>query len=214
LRAAGEIEITGGSIMGRKKSKKVNRSKAQESKPVENIKIVLNSGGSVTVTREGPDGKPVTEEKVLEGPERLTAIFFEKCVRAGLELREALTYMGDAVMTIFQLGYIPQDDEFYELTPEQYKKYQSEIKHTTNEKIFMLLPKNPVFQTSSREVGILTEEQITWFDKAQRVMKQYCRDAGKTFDNLEDELTWLTTVMPPNFSDGTRFRRNLLHEVL
>jgi hypothetical protein len=203
--------------MGRKKSNKPGPYKAKKGEQAEKIKIILNSTSSVTVIREGPDGQPITEEKILEGPEQLFLIFVEKCMRAGLDLREALSEVEAAVTTIFQLGYIPADDEFYELTPEQYKKYQSEIKSEikqTNQRIFMMLPKNPIYQTSSREVGILTEEQITWFDKAQKVMKQYCRDAGKTFDNLEDELTWLTTVMPLSFSDGTRFRRNLLHEVI
>ncbi|MDR3170970.1 MAG: hypothetical protein LBU17_04985 [Treponema sp.] len=197
--------------MGRKKSKKLDPYKAKKTKPAA-VKITLKPNSSVTITREGPDGQPITEEKELEGPERLFMIFLEKCIRAGFDLQQALSEIGAAITTIFQLGYIPSDDEFYELTPEQYEKYYTDVEQT-DKKIFMLLSKNPMYQSSSREFEVLTEEQIAWFDKAQKVMKQYCRDAGKTFDNLEDELTWLTTVMPPTFSDGTRFRRNLLHEV-
>jgi hypothetical protein len=163
--------------MGRKKSKRLGPDNIKKTKQVEKIKITLNSSRSVTITREGPDGQPITEEKVLDGPEQLTMVFVEKCVRAGFDFREAFSEVDAAVTMIFQLGYIPSDDEFYELTPEQYEKYQSDMEQT-DKRIFMLLPKNPIYQTSSREVGVLTEEQISWFDKAQKVMKQYCRDAS------------------------------------
>jgi hypothetical protein len=53
-----------------------------------------------------------------------------------------------ALVKIFQMGYLPADDEFYELTPEMYQKYYAEVEQT-KERLFMLLPKNPVYQTTS-----------------------------------------------------------------
>jgi hypothetical protein len=178
---------------------------------MEKIIIKIDKTG-VNVTEAGPDGKPVTRNVTLGKNEALTVTFIEKCMRAGFDLKVAFTEISSAFSSIFTLGYIPADDEFYELTPEQYQKYYVECEKT-NERIYMLLPKDPRYQKTGKEVDVLTEEQIGWFDKAKKIMKQYRRDYNKEFDTIEDELAWLVTVMPADFSSGTKTRRNLLHLV-
>jgi hypothetical protein len=117
-----------------------------------------------------------------------------------------------AIGKIFEMGYLPADDEFYELTPEMYQKYYAEVEKT-EERLFMMLPKNPMYQTSSHEVGIITERQISWFKRAGEIIERYCKDSGKTFKDFEEKLTYCAALMPEEFSRGTKFRRNLLHEV-
>jgi hypothetical protein len=117
-----------------------------------------------------------------------------------------------AIMQVFQTGYLPAEDEFYELTPQQYEKFYAEVKQT-NERLFMVLPKDPRFQTESHEIGVVTEAQISWFKQAGKIIERYCRDSGKTFKNFDEKLAYCATVMPKVFSDGSNARRSLLHEV-
>jgi hypothetical protein len=117
-----------------------------------------------------------------------------------------------AIMQVFQMGYLPAEDEFYELTPDQYEKYYAEVERT-DERLFMLLPQNPRFQTESREIGVLTEAQISWFKRAGEIIERYCKESGKTFKDFDEKLAYCASVMPEVFSDGSKARRSLLHEV-
>jgi hypothetical protein len=124
----------------------------------------------------------------------------------------AMFEVAPAIMQVFQMGYLPAEDEFYELTPQQYEKYYAEVERT-NERLFMLLPQDPRFQTESHEVGVVTEAQISWFKQAGEIIERYCKDSGKTFRNFDEKLAYCATVMPEVFSNGSNARRSLLHEV-
>jgi hypothetical protein len=128
------------------------------------------------------------------------------------DIYELIFEVAPAITQVFQMGYLPSEDEFYELTPEQHEKCCAQIGQT-EERLFMLLPKNPAFQTNSREISVVTERQISWFKRAGEIIEGYCRDSGKTFKNFEEKLAYCATVMPKEFSDGSKTRRNLLHEV-
>jgi hypothetical protein len=180
---------------------------------MEKITIKVGQTGAV-ITETGPDGKPVTRNVTMGKNESLTAMFLGKCVSAGFGIEEAFGEIASAIMTIFEIGYIPSKDEFYELTPKQYKKYYANAElEKTDERIYMLWPKDPEHQESEDVASVLSEEQIAWFDKAKKVIKQYRRDYNKKFTTIEDELAWLVTVMPNEFSAGTKARRDLLHLV-
>ncbi|GHV92687.1 hypothetical protein AGMMS50268_31900 [Spirochaetia bacterium] len=181
----------------------------------ETIKINI-IGDKVFVTQRGPDGRMATTEKRLEPDHKLTVLFMEECMKAGFSMREAWEEIGDAIMKIFECGFIPAEDEFYELTEEQYASFHIQFPgniEKKGERIFMLLPKNPAYQSSSQEVSVISESQLVWFRKAERVIRQYRRDFGMGFCSVDEELTWLATMMPKLFSQGTRIRRNLLRKV-
>jgi hypothetical protein len=128
------------------------------------------------------------------------------------DIHEMLFELAPAITQVFQMGYLPSEDEFYELTPEQYEAFYAQVERT-EERLFMLLPKNPEFQNSSREISVVTERQISWFKRAGEVIEAYCKDSGKTFKNFEEKLAYCATMMPPVFSDGSKIRRSFLHEV-
>jgi hypothetical protein len=208
--------------MARKKSSRHNAGnlpKLNGALPTREIKLTLSpfadaESDMISITEYGPDGEPLkVEKKGLDDEQRLYMVFLQKCLKSGYDLNEALLQIARSLETIFQKGYIPSEDECYELTPQQYAKYYA-AEGYTKERIFLLLPKNPMYQsTDPRELEVLSEDETTWFGKAEKVIECYCRDYGKTFATLEEKLTWMTTVLPPAFSNGTRFRRNLLHEV-
>ena len=47
-----------------------------------------------------------------------------------------------AVTKIMALGFMPKDEDFLELTPEQYQKFYEQEGYT-EEKVYALLPKDP-----------------------------------------------------------------------
>jgi hypothetical protein len=179
----------------------------------EKIKITF-SRGKAFVTEKGPGGRPAVRVQKLDANQKLTVLFLEECMNAGFSLYEAWNEIDVAAITIFALGHIPEEDEWYELTAAQYLQFYAKApEQRSDDRIYMLLPKNPVNMSSSREVGVITETQFNWIHKAKKVMNQYCHDFKKTFHTTHEELLWLTTVMPVEFSQGTKARRDLLHTV-
>ncbi|MDR3300512.1 MAG: hypothetical protein LBU43_11100 [Candidatus Accumulibacter sp.] len=167
---------------------------------------------TIRVTQTGPDGESVTRYVALDEDQSLTVVFMEKCKRAGFGMSETWNEICLALQTIFKLGFIPADDELYELTSEQYQKFYAEMGKIDG-KIYMLLPKNTKYQSTSKEVGVITEQQLDWLDKAKKVIRQYCHDEKKKFKNSEDRLAWLIGVLPVAFSGGTKVRRDSIRLV-
>jgi hypothetical protein len=119
----------------------------------------------------------------------------------------------DAIISIFRLGFIPKDEEFFELTPLQYEQHYAQTGETTNERLYMVLPKDQTRLAERMDIGVLRETQIHAMEKAERIFNFYCRTYEKTFDDEEDKLGWLTTQFPSRVSVGTKSRRYLIRRI-
>jgi hypothetical protein len=111
---------------------------------------------------------------------------------------------------IFQLGYIPAKEEFYELTPEQYERYyETEVMEEKGEKIFMLLPGNvkKYNELASGDVFVCSEKEISMLEDLEKEIDKYCEDSGKTFETVEEKLHYLARMLPDYFTEGTKFER-------
>lgn len=122
-----------------------------------------------------------------------------------MSLLEAFLQTAPALMKIFSMGVIPCEDDFYELTPEQYEKFERQF-GKPEERIFMLLPKNPRYHVPQNEVEILPECQIEWFNSAVALIERYCRDSEKPFRNDEEKLYYVATRLPSVFSEGSKYQ--------
>ena len=126
-----------------------------------------------------------------------------------LEMFSVLT----GVKAIFKLGYIPENDEFYELTSEQYKAYYDRMGKDDDTppdaKIFMLLPKDmqKYKELASEDVFVITESELYFVRKAEELIEIYCADSGKTFDNLDEKLYYVASVLPNVASKGTKYEK-------
>jgi hypothetical protein len=115
-----------------------------------------------------------------------------------------------ALNAVFQLGYIPAREEFYELTPEQYEKYyETEVMMEKGEKIFMLLPSDikRYNELASGDVFVCSEQEISEFGKIEKLIDKYCEDSGKTFKTFEEKLYHVAQMVPDYCTKGTRFER-------
>jgi hypothetical protein len=116
------------------------------------------------------------------------------------------------VTAIFELGFIPEDDELYELTPEQYQHYYATAKGADehyNEKVYMLLPKDPqkYAEIASEDVFAIAENDIALIKRAEKLIEKYCAKSGKTFNNLDEKLRYCASVLPDVVSKGTKYER-------
>ena len=119
----------------------------------------------------------------------------------------------DGVKIIFKLGYIPQDDELYELTCEQYQSYYDTMEEdddiSRDTKVYMILPKDTqkYVELAGDDVYTLTEIDISYMRKAEQIIEKYCVQSGKIFNNLEEKLYYVASVLPPVASQGTKYDR-------
>jgi hypothetical protein len=115
----------------------------------------------------------------------------------------------EVLKIIFQLGYIPEKEEFYELTPEQYEQYyktegQSDSR---DQKVFMLLPHNvkKYNEIASGEARVVTEQEMSYFNNAERLIDSYCKSSDTPFDSFEDKLYYVAKLVPDICVKGTKF---------
>ena len=120
----------------------------------------------------------------------------------------------NGVQVIFQLGFVPEDDELYELTPEQYQAYydgaeEEEEDISYDEKVYMLLPKDPqkYSEFAAKDVFVLAESDIILIKKAEELIEKYVVKSGKKFSDFEEKLRYVASVMPAVASDGTKYSR-------
>jgi hypothetical protein len=115
-----------------------------------------------------------------------------------------------AFHAVFKLGFMPKKEEFYELTPEQYKKYyEAEKVEEVNEKIFMLLP-NDVKKYNEIAAGkalVFSERDISHLLGIEQIIDEYCAASKKTFKTFEDKLYHVADMVPDSFTAGTKFAK-------
>jgi len=113
---------------------------------------------------------------------------------------------GPAITKIMALGFMPKDDDFLELTAEQYEKFYEQNGHT-EEKIYALLPQNPKHYVESNfnELNICTESDIDTLKRGWQIVEDYCKESGLTFTTDQQKLMYAATKLPDVFSMDTPF---------
>lgn len=113
---------------------------------------------------------------------------------------------GPAVHTIMKLGFMPKDEDFLELTAEQYRQF-FEKEGYTEEKVYALLPKDPQHYVSSdfNELNICTESDIATMKRGWQIVENYCSKSDCTFSSDREKLAYAASLMPDVFSKGTPF---------
>ena len=76
-------------------------------------------------------------------------------------------------------------------------------------KVYMILPKDTqkYVELAGDDVYTLTEIDISYMRKAEQIIEKYCVQSGKTFNNLEEKLYYVASVLPPVASKGTKYDR-------
>ena len=125
--------------------------------------------------------------------------------------------LGPAIELIFNLNYIPQKEDFKELTPELYKKLQQkvsdeEMRNLDHQKILAFMPENEkVFDKALEVYGnnylIVGDEEVALFERTANVIENYCKESGKSFNTLTDKLKYVASILPDVFSKDTPYAK-------
>ena len=123
-----------------------------------------------------------------------------------MNLFDLLFGAGPAITKIMTLGFMPKDDDFLELTPEQYKKFYEQEGYT-EEKVYALLPKDSKHYVESdfNELNICTESDIATLKRGWQIVENYCKESGYTFTTDRQKLMYAATKLPDVFSKDTPF---------
>ena len=119
------------------------------------------------------------------------------------------------MQVIFKLGYVPGDDELFELTSEQYQAYydrmEEDDKVSADEKIFMILPKDTqkYAKLASEDVFVLTENDLFFVKRAEKLINKICKESKKKFRDFEEKLFYVASVIPDVASQGTKYDRRM-----
>lgn len=113
---------------------------------------------------------------------------------------------GQAIQLTFQYGFILKEEDFLELTDEQYLQFHIKMGEC-NEKIFMIAPADPrnAIEADSTELPIVTESQKDAFLEAAKDIEKYCE--GKDFHTDEEKLRFAARHMPDIFSKGSKYEK-------
>ncbi len=122
---------------------------------------------------------------------------------------------GTAIKLVFEISYIPQREDFKELTHSQYqamytKVPEEDLKTLSNQKILAFLPDDPkvyskVIKLYGNNLLILGEEEIPTFEATAELIEKYCSNSGRSFESLSDKLVYMAQILPEVFSEGTPY---------
>ncbi len=112
---------------------------------------------------------------------------------------------GQAVQALFQLGFLPAEEDFLELTEEQYAalRRQQEVE----ERYFMLAPMDTrvALDEEWNEISIVSESEKAALLEAVALIEKYSE--GKNFTSGQEKLRYAAGRMPSCFTKGTSFAK-------
>ena len=125
-----------------------------------------------------------------------------------MNLHEMVFDLMPGIAAIYELGFIPEEDEICELTLELYATYESKGGDIST-RLYTILPKDEKNLSLDNEIGLLKEEEIPKLLKAAKWLRNHAKRAGCDLENSDsdDILAAATSVLPPVFWKNSKFAR-------
>ena len=123
-----------------------------------------------------------------------------------MNLHEMFFETFPAMKIIFELGFIPEEDEIYELSPEMYALYESKGGDISKH-LYTIVPKDEKNRTAENKIDLLTEDDLPKIWKGVAAIRRHAKRAGCESENEEYILAAAAAVIPSVFSENSRFAR-------
>ena len=123
-----------------------------------------------------------------------------------MNLHEIVFELMPGIATIYEIGFIPEEDEIIELTPELYTAYESKG-GDISKKLYTIQPKIEKYSMPDNEIGLLKEDEIPILLKAAKSLRQHAKRAGCESDDSDDILAAAASFLPSAFSEKSKFSR-------
>ena len=121
-----------------------------------------------------------------------------------MNLHELFFEIAPAMSVIFELGFIPTEDDIVELSPELLALYENKGGNVSG-KLYTIKSRDTKITPPLNEVNLLTESDVQKLWKGVRSIKLHAKRGGCTSENDEDILLSAASVLPPVFSEKSRF---------
>lgn len=109
---------------------------------------------------------------------------------------------GEAIQSIFQLGFIPKEEDFREFSSVEYQQF--------NEKECDICGKMYTFNSdlpvSGNDIYAFSEKEKEFMLKGAEIIDGLCEK--KTFISDDVKLRYVATLLPGVFSEGTKYACN------
>lgn len=114
--------------------------------------------------------------------------------------------LGPAIQAIFELGFEPKEELFYELTREQYAQLEKEGEDVSK-RWFTLIPQNP--KQDVPELLVIDEEGKAALLDALGYINALCEksEAADRLVSFEDKLAYAAGVLPGVFSESSNYAK-------
>lgn len=116
--------------------------------------------------------------------------------------------MGGGVPQIFQIGFLPKEEDFLELTPSQYDSFRAQGGEV-NGKIYALLPQEPTHQgyDDFEGLNVVDEHDKHLLLSGVKTIENLCKHSEKELKTDKEKLQYAAKSCPPIFSQGTPFEQ-------
>lgn len=121
------------------------------------------------------------------------------------DLLDILFNIAPKITFIFKMGFEPKEEDFFELTEEQYVRFEAEGEEITT-KWYLWMPKD--YSIQNNEIITVNEKDKVDLLKAAKKIESYCNNEYKIFKNYEEKLYYVANFLPEEFSQGTKFQES------
>lgn len=115
---------------------------------------------------------------------------------------------GPALRQIYHFGFRPKEEDFLEMTSEQYEKYYEQV-GKTDEKVYLYLPKDPKeyeVVAGGHDVYVMTESDIDTMKRAWSIVENYCKKKGMENASDHEKLACAAAFLPSVFTENSQFK--------
>ena len=109
---------------------------------------------------------------------------------------------GEAIQSIFQLGFIPKEEDFRELSSVDYQQFNEKERDICG-KMYTFNSGLPV---SGNDIYAFSEKEKEFMVKGAEIIDGLCEK--KTFISDDVKLRYVATLLPGVFSEGTKYACN------
>jgi hypothetical protein len=121
-----------------------------------------------------------------------------------MNLHQILFDLSPAIMAIYKLGFIPDEDEIHEFTAELYDAFESQG-GDISKRLYTIIPKDEKNRLPEKEIRVLTEDEIPRLWRGSKFLRGYAKEIGCDSEESDEILAAAAAALPPVFSENSRF---------
>lgn len=123
-----------------------------------------------------------------------------------MNLHEMVFGQWPAIAAIYEMGFLPEDNEIQEIPPEMYAACEKQG-FDISKRLYTIVPLYGDHQQPDNTVSLLTEDEVAVFKKAANFLRKYAKDANCNSEASNDILAAAATRLPSVFTEKSKFAR-------